>query len=112
MAVSVASEYFGEPIPDLTGQACRRCPVHCFPLLMARRSKLAYTSPVSAPRLAFPPGLPTLQSPHRLRFNAWFRQQRPAITACFDAQTRRPPSAAPHIVVSSQRGFRERFGNL
>jgi hypothetical protein len=79
---------------------------------MARRSKLAYTSPVSAPRLAFPPGLPTLQSPHRLRFNAWFRQQRPAITACFDAQTRRPPSAAPHIVVSSQRGFRERFGNL
>jgi len=30
---------------------------------MAQRTKLAYTSPVSAPRLAFPPGLPTQQNP-------------------------------------------------
>jgi hypothetical protein len=68
---------------------------------MAQRTKLAYTPPVSAPRLAFPPGLPTQQLPNRMQCTAWFRQQRPAITACFDAQTRRPPSAASQIVVRS-----------
>jgi hypothetical protein len=30
---------------------------------MAHRIKIAYTSPVSAPRLAFPPGLPTPATP-------------------------------------------------
>jgi hypothetical protein len=49
--------------------------------------------------------------PNRLQSSAWFRSRRPAITACFDAQTRGPPPAASPVVPSS-RGFRERFEHL